>query len=36
MYRIRGSLENVEMLVENKQVSPETVDHADLASLAAT
>lgn len=35
MCRIRGSMENVKMLVENQQVSPEIVDHADLVSLAA-
>lgn len=35
MYKIWGSPEIVEMLVEKKQVSPETVGHADLVSLAA-
>lgn len=32
MFRIQGSLENVEMSVESKQV---IVDHVDLVSLAA-
>lgn len=34
MHRILGSPENVETLVENKQVNPETLVHVHLVSLA--